>query len=629
MGPEELDDLLASIRAEGKKERSALALYKGTRGTDLVNESIDERVVNILGLGQVFDIDYATYLTLLKEKLVQISMGGGSLARDEQMLLQDEFRRVKGKVGRFKINKRSANVGAISGSTPLKVSKDKFFLTSSAVIPENPGVAKVGEDLKGIHEALDKILAEIKADNAEEKKQAELERRQKIRNRRVAREKILERSQQKVSKVVNKLFTPVRGILDSIFRFLFFGLLGRSFQSFLNWFSDPANKDKVDNMFRFLKDFWPAILGGLALFFTPLGGFVKFVVGLLAKFGPKLFGLVLKYPKIAAAAAAAGLLINSATSQSPDPERAAEGKTRLEDTQDFGGMTGAPISGDMLGFNQGGLIPVGSDKLYNVSNYFGRPIERASGKITSTTGTKIKGAGPDTQLIAAQPGEFIISKNAVNTYGSQFFMNLNKEGGGTNIPNFVNNVQFAQGGGMVGGMIGSPTSQKMSGGLMGSSTSQQTSGGLMGLPTSIMEVGKGIVSDNDRFGDRLPMRPEPSRKMTLPAKALMMISDEKSSDSSESSLDTQMSSGVSMNTTAATVRYTDNMMSPVQRITLPPEPPVRSKKPNMTVLPEIVRNSAPQMQASASNSSVPSFSPSQSNDTRQLNFAVYGIEGMN
>ena len=679
MGPEELDDLLASIRAEGKKERSALALYKGTRGTDLVNESIDERVVNILGLGQVFDIDYATYLTLLKEKLVQVSMGGGSLAREEQMLLQDEFKRVKGKVGRFKINRRTANVGAISGSTPLKVSKDKFFLTSSAVIPENPGVAKVSEDLKGIHEALDKILAEIKADNAEEKKQAELERRQKIRNRRVAREKLLEKSQQKVSRVVNKLFTPVRGILDSIFRFLFFGLLGRSFQSFLNWFSDPANKDKVDNMFRFLKDFWPAILGGLALFFTPLGGFVKGIVKLLTFFGPKLFRLVAKYPKIALATAGAAALLKAATSQSPNPERAAQGKTELDDTQDFGGMTGDPISGDMLGFNQGGLIPVGSDKLYNVSNYFGRPIERAAGKITSTTGTKIKGAGPDTQLIAAQPGEFIISKNAVNTYGSQFFMNLNKEGGGTNIPNFVNNIQFAQGGGVVGGMVGSPTSQKMSGGiigsptsqkmsggmigsptsrqmvggfigsstsqkmvggLMGSSTSQQssgemtgsptlkqTSGGLMGLPTSIMGVG-GLAGSqtNDRFGDKLPMSPEPSRKMTLPLKSLMMISDEKSS---ETSLDTQMSSGVSMNTTAATVRYTDNMMSPTQRITLPPEPPVRSKKPNMTVLPEIVRNSAPQMQASASSSSVPSFSPSQSNDTRQLNFAVYGIEGMN
>ena len=632
MGPEELDDLLASIRAEGNKERSALALYKGTRGTDLVNESIDERIVNILGLGQVFDIDYATYLTLLKEKLVQVSMGGGSLAREEQMLLQDEFKRVKGKVGRFKINRRTANVGAISGSTPLKVSKDKFFLTSSAVIPENPGVAKVSEDLKGIHEALDKILAEIKADNAEEKKQAELERRQKIRNRRVAREKLLERSQKKISNVVSKVFKPVTGILDRIFRFLFFGLLGNAFKSFIGWFSDPANKDKVSAMFGFIENFWPAILGGLALFFTPLGGFVRGILGILTFFGPKLFGLIAKYPLVFGALAVTGAAVEGVrrsrnATQDILKEKGMEDATPKEQADELS----KPFN--LLDIFTRTIVPpreekpettespvqaqAGGGKIYNIGNYFGRPIERASGKITSTTGTKIKGAGPDTQLIAAQPGEFIISKNAVNTYGSQFFMNLNKEGGGTNIPNFVNNIQFAQGGGVVGGMVGSPTSQKMS-------------GGLMGLPTSIMGVSKGDVSDNVRFDDRLPMSPEPSRKISLPAKALMMISDKKSSDSSETSLDTQMSSGVSMNTTApAAVRYNDNMMSPVQRITLPPEPPVRSKKPNMTVLPEIVRNSAPQMQASSSNSSVPSFSPSQSNDTRQLNFAVYGIEGMN
>ena len=131
----------------------------------------------------------------------------------------------------------------------------------------------------------------------------------------------------------------------------------------------------------------------------------------------------------------------------------------------------------------------GGGNIYNIGNYFGRPVEQASGKITSTTGTKIKGAGPDTQLVAAQPGEFIVSKNAVNTYGSQFFMNLNKEGGGTNIPNFINNIQFAKGGGMVGGLMGSST-------------------------------------NNNRFGNMLPMNPEPIRKITLPLKSLMMISDE-------------------------------------------------------------------------------------------------------
>ena len=39
-----------------------LTVYEGTRGTDLVEEQIDERILRILGLEEVFDIDYSTYL---------------------------------------------------------------------------------------------------------------------------------------------------------------------------------------------------------------------------------------------------------------------------------------------------------------------------------------------------------------------------------------------------------------------------------------------------------------------------------------------------------------------------------------------------------------------------------------
>ena len=94
MGPDELDDLLASIRAESKKE-SALALYSGKRETDVVSEEVDERILRILGLEQVFDIDYGTFLSLLKEKLVQVSAGGAGLAREEEMLLRQEFQSVR------------------------------------------------------------------------------------------------------------------------------------------------------------------------------------------------------------------------------------------------------------------------------------------------------------------------------------------------------------------------------------------------------------------------------------------------------------------------------------------------------------------------------------------------------
>ena len=593
MGPEELDNLLASIRAEGKKERSALALYDGTRGTDLVDEYIDERVVRILGLGQVFDIDYATYLTLLKEKLVQVSMGGGSLAREEQMLLQDEFKRVKGKVGRFKLKAKRAQISRGLGTTPLRISKEKFYLTSNAIIPQSPSIEKVSEDLQGVQEALDKLLEEIRADNKEEKRQAEIERRNKIRNRRIAREKLLETSQKKVSSVVTKLVSPLRGILDKIFRFLFFGFLSGAVPKLIEWLADPANKEKVDSMFRFLKDFWPAIAGGLLLFFTPFGGFVRGIVGILGKFVPALARLVVKNPKVAGAALAAGLLVKTATSQSPDPQRAAEGKTELKDTQDFGGMTGAPISGDMLGFNQGGLVPT-NNKLYNISNYFSRPIERETGKITSATGTKIKGAGPDTQLIAAQPGEFVMTKRAVDTFGPRFFMNINESVGGTNIPKFSNGIQFANNGGIVGGLQGLMTTMGGVGGLTGSSTMMSSSGGLTGSKTS-----SNYIKPSTEFGPSL-------MKAVAPA----------------------VSSRTQVRVGGPKVTYKNPKIVP-QQMKTPPGPPERSMAPNVTMLPEIVRGAESGMMQVASNMSIPSFSASQANSSRDLNFAVYGIEGMN
>ena len=595
MGPEELDSLLQEIRAEGKKERSALALYQGTRGTDLVNEYVDERVVNILGLGQVFDIDYSTYLTLLKEKLVQVSMGGGSLAREEQMLLQDEFKRVKGKVGRFKINKRTASVGAIAGSKPLNVSKDKFFLTSSAVIPESPGIKRVSEDLQGIEGALDKLIAEIRADNKEEKRQAELDRREKIRNRRSSREKLLEKSQKKTSVLVNKLFTPVKGILDKILKFLIFGLLSTEFTKFIEWFADPKNKEKVASLFRFLKDFWPAILGGLALFFTPFGGFVRGLLSILTKFTPKILGLIGKNKIVGGLLAAGGLAaavtgaaavapavggIQQALTPSIDID-APPGQTQLDDTRSYGGTTGAPISADMLGFTGGGQV------INTQSFEFGGPID-------NSTGIKITGAGPDTQLIAAQPGEFVVSKRAVDTYGPQFFMQLNKDGGGTNIPKFVKGIQLARGGGMVGKLSGSSTA-----GSMGVSA-------MMPRPRMMMSS---IAKPSMNYSSSLMKMPSVTSKGTYHGSTGNTTSG--STSGSPTSM-TYKSSNVSI--ASKNTQYL-------------PEPPVRRMKPTITSLPEI-SSGEQAAEVAPPNSDIENFSPSQRNSNRQVSLAIYGINGI-
>ena len=47
-------------------------------------------------------------------------------------------------------------------------------------------------------------------------------------------------------------------------------------------------------------------------------------------------------------------LASQATTQSNDPD-AEEGRTQLDDTLDFGGITGDPMGGL---FNQGGMVPV-------------------------------------------------------------------------------------------------------------------------------------------------------------------------------------------------------------------------------------------------------------------------------
>ena len=82
----------------------------------------------------------------------------------------------------------------------------------------------------------------------------------------------------------------------------------------------------------------------------------------LLKFAvPKLLKFVAKNPVVAAAigvvgGAAIGGIMQSKT-QSNDPD-APEGRTQLEDTMDYGGVTGDPVAG---AFETGGLVPFKGD----------------------------------------------------------------------------------------------------------------------------------------------------------------------------------------------------------------------------------------------------------------------------
>ncbi len=150
-------------------------------------------------------------------------------------------------------------------------------------------------------------------------------------------------------------------------------------------------------------------------------------------------------------------------------------------------MGGQGGGGSAPGLNVGGKSPgldVGSKApgLQVASSGGEVPAQKMSvkkgGKINSGSGVKVKGAGKDTQLVAAQPGEIVMSKRAVDKIGADKLLAMNKEGGGDNKPRFINsrNIQRASGGGSVVQTIMAMQGGGSVGSISNSSSSVQTPG---------------------------------------------------------------------------------------------------------------------------------------------------------
>jgi len=91
---------------------------------------------------------------------------------------------------------------------------------------------------------------------------------------------------------------------------------------------------------------------------------------------------------------------------------------------------------------------------------------KSGGKVGTDSGITITGLGPDTQLIAAQPGEIVMNRAAVDGYGADNLLKLNSLFGGSN----ANNPKS----------VGSGAATAMS------------SGGILQGAKSIIGMGKGV-----------------------------------------------------------------------------------------------------------------------------------------
>ena len=445
-------------------------MYEGVGGQDLVDEEIDERILKLLGLEDVFDIDYDTYISLLKGWALEARMSKTSVSTEESELVVEEYKRVRRKVGRFKINKKQEQRG---GVPPLQGAKN--FVTGATEPPQKllppagpqrpKRKATLEENVAAIRKSVESILNLMENQFSMLRKQLETDRRSRERSRRDERENKLEAGIKKTMALAKRILAPAMSLLDRIINFITTVLIGRALIKLMDWLADPNNQKKLDSLLRFIGDWWPTILSAWVIFATPLGKLIRTVLGGIVKMTmfmarkgiPKLLGIIRKNPKAALAtaivgAAATGLVMQS-QSKSNDPN-AKEGQTQLDDTRRFGGTTGDPVGvlGEMRG---GGVVPKGRLAGYSKGGKMlpsRRTQNSSGGKINGSTGRRIRGAGKDTQLVAAQPGEVVISKKAVDKFGAPFFLNLNKMGGGTNMPSYskFSDIQFAQGGGQIG-----------------------------------------------------------------------------------------------------------------------------------------------------------------------------------
>ncbi len=394
-------------------------------------ELIDERIVRLLGLSYEFELDYQTYSFYLKEKLVEVTSSRKKIPPEEFDLIKNEFKRVRGKTGRFtfKVKKNRINANNVSNLNNFS-KKNKILLPGTQVSKDQAKQSVVGEGILDIVKSIGKTVTSIHktllTQSNLSKKEFESDRKNTERILRTSREDKLEERENGVVETAKKILAPFQSIFDRIIRFLVFTILGRAFKVFMDWAGDPKNKGKLTTIGKFLKDWWPALLGAWFLFATPLGAFTRTIIGTIAKLSfhlakfaiPKLIKFAVANPIAAKAVAAAAVigggayLANQVTGQQKAAPIQAQNKAKVQTgktTEVRGTDTGidkSPSVGDMgpttpfgllQGVNTGGIIKPLIQGVSGGGSVF-------SGVVDKDTGETVSGAGSDTQFLPIEGG---------------------------------------------------------------------------------------------------------------------------------------------------------------------------------------------------------------------------------
>lgn len=320
-----MDDIDRIINEYQEKVRQGKEVGRGTsgalatiprrsnyqeKGTDKeVEENIDPKILELLGLEDTTDFTYDEYKTLLREKMVAGRMADSEMSSEDTELLTDEFKRVRSNTGEFVIKSdRGINFGSsvkegsgVYNRPPESETKEE----KASVISSLPA------SLDSISSALVSIADIIKVDVAVEEKENDIEEKNELEKERKAEEAKNEIKKSKKGFKFPQIKLPKFDFLDMIKRYIGNILAGGALLAALKWLQDPKNQEKVDGFVDFIVEHAPLILGGiLALLALPIASTILGVLGAVGSALTSLIGIVgALSPVLLPLLAAAGLTL--------------------------------------------------------------------------------------------------------------------------------------------------------------------------------------------------------------------------------------------------------------------------------------------------------------------------------
>ena len=453
------------------------------------------------------------YLSALKEAIATIEFKTGGKGDERSAALREEVIKVRKsrKAADTKFKAKKTTVKPENLFQRRLTPKQNTLPSVGAIVPykaseEEEGAKKKraprkSDPLKDILKGVNSIIEILKRQQKFSAKQAEKDRKSAEKQKRAGAEDKLESGGVKsfISGAA-KLVKPVKGFLDGLFDFIKNVLIGTVLIKIINWFTDPENQEKITAIGDFFKNTWPVLLAAYLLFGNSLGRFavklIKVVGGFVIKLASKIIPALITGIKrlgLGKSLALGGLAVGGAMlagrmmdggaddkdpppDKKPEPDKAAPapapapeqteapapaGKTPYERATNAGYEVISANTGYILYENKktgktktksGTFVLQGDTKEERFNNFFDGSSDYRTLKLKG--GGQVPGSGPNKDTVPAMlaPGEFVMSRGAVQKYGADTMASMNAAGGGTNLPKRMNGVTYAAGGGLMGDM---------------------------------------------------------------------------------------------------------------------------------------------------------------------------------